>query len=147
MTRLRKEKVVAYITCADRLLFFHQPAFPEAGVQVPAGTMEAGENPREAVLREAQEETGLSDLQWVATLGQRDDVLENKHGEEMLLRRHFFHLRANGNPPQRWQHWEMTPSGGAEGPILFELWWAPLDRVRMLLDDWFAAFLDKVVPC
>lgn len=55
------EKVTAFITRPsqdghDLLLFEH----PHAGVQIPAGTVEDGETPVEAVVREAAEETGLS---------------------------------------------------------------------------------------
>jgi 8-oxo-dGTP pyrophosphatase MutT (NUDIX family) len=53
------EKVTAFITSDDGrslLLFQH----PNAGVQIPAGTVEADETPAEAVLREAAEETGLA---------------------------------------------------------------------------------------
>ena len=49
------KKVYAYITRADRLLVFRHVDFPEAGVQVPGGTMDAGETPEGAVLREAAE--------------------------------------------------------------------------------------------
>lgn len=65
-----KQKVYAYITCGSRLLVFEHPHVPEAGIQVPGGTVEAGELPEAAVLREAHEETGLSDLKIQAFLGQ-----------------------------------------------------------------------------
>lgn len=54
-----KDKVLAYITHGNRLLVFRHPHAPEAGIQVPAGTVEEGEDPGTAVLREAAEETGL----------------------------------------------------------------------------------------
>lgn len=55
------EKVTAFIirdsvAGLELLLFRH----PYAGIQIPAGTVEAGEKPEAAVLREAAEETGLS---------------------------------------------------------------------------------------
>ncbi len=57
------EKVTAFISRPsdqghDLLLFQH----PNAGVQIPAGTVEEGETPEAAVLREAAEETGLAPL-------------------------------------------------------------------------------------
>ena len=55
-----KYKVFAYITNRQWLLLFTHLNAPEAGIQVPAGTIEAGESPEEAVLREVFEETGLS---------------------------------------------------------------------------------------
>ncbi len=68
------EKVVAFITREtahgpDLLLFEH----PYAGIQIPAGTVEIGEAPDAAALREGREETGLIGLQLVQALGQRDD--------------------------------------------------------------------------
>jgi 8-oxo-dGTP pyrophosphatase MutT (NUDIX family) len=54
------EKVTAFVTRSgpggtELLLFEH----PHAGIQIPAGTVEEGEDPRQAVLREVCEETGL----------------------------------------------------------------------------------------
>ncbi|MBU1880260.1 MAG: NUDIX domain-containing protein, partial [Chloroflexi bacterium] len=57
----------------ELLLFQH----PYAGVQVPAGTVEDGETPAQAALREAAEETGLalSDLSTGRYLGSEDEHL------------------------------------------------------------------------
>ncbi|MBA2247495.1 MAG: NUDIX domain-containing protein, partial [Chloroflexia bacterium] len=65
-----KRKAFAYITSGPtsgptsghRLLVFSHPLSPEAGIQVPAGTIDDGETPEEAVLREASQETGLPSL-------------------------------------------------------------------------------------
>lgn len=61
-----KRKVLAYLLRqqGDRteLLVFDHVDAPEAGTQVPAGTAEAEEPLAEAVLREAREESGLTDL-------------------------------------------------------------------------------------
>jgi 8-oxo-dGTP pyrophosphatase MutT (NUDIX family) len=51
---------------ADELLLLYHPY---AGIQLPAGTVELGEDPSAAALREAQEETGLTDLTWGGMLG------------------------------------------------------------------------------
>ena len=68
------EKVTAFITRPsnsgiDLLLLQH----PYAGIQIPAGTVEADETPETAVLREAWEETGLRELKLARCLGARDD--------------------------------------------------------------------------
>ena len=65
-------KVTAFITRGlpephELLVIRH----PEAGLRLPAGTVEAGETPRAAVLREAGEETGLKQLGIIALLGTR----------------------------------------------------------------------------
>jgi 8-oxo-dGTP pyrophosphatase MutT (NUDIX family) len=64
------EKVTAFITREREgerqlLLFEH----PNAGVQIPAGTVEEGESPEQAVLREAAEETGLTGFSTLRYLG------------------------------------------------------------------------------
>jgi 8-oxo-dGTP pyrophosphatase MutT (NUDIX family) len=70
------EKVTAFITResehgCDLLLFEH----PYAGIQIPAGTVEEGETPEEAVIREAHEETGLAPLSVQRYLGCRDETV------------------------------------------------------------------------
>jgi 8-oxo-dGTP pyrophosphatase MutT (NUDIX family) len=55
----------------DLLLFQH----PHAGIQIPAGTIEPGETPAAAALREAAEETGLTQFAAVEALGYRDELL------------------------------------------------------------------------
>ena len=63
-------KVFAYITHGNQLLVFSHPDFPEAGIQVPAGTIEEGETAEAAVMREAFEETGLANLKRIRMLGE-----------------------------------------------------------------------------
>ena len=53
-----KHKVFAYITHGHHLLVFRHLYVPEAGIQVPAGTVETHERSDDAVLREASEEIG-----------------------------------------------------------------------------------------
>jgi 8-oxo-dGTP pyrophosphatase MutT (NUDIX family) len=54
------------------LLFEH----PSAGIQVPAGTVELGESPAEAAVREVREETGLAAFASQSYLGARHEPLE-----------------------------------------------------------------------
>ena len=112
------EKVVAYIT-RDRHLLVFRHVDSEAGIQVPAGTVEPGESPEHAVMREAREETGLPGLELRRFLGARD-VDMSPHGRAELHRRSFYHLELRGDAPSLWRHVEA--GGGAPG-IEFELYW------------------------
>lgn len=125
-------KAFAYITHADRLLVFRHPGAPDAGIQVPAGTIRDGERPADAALREARQETGLADLILVRFLGERRRDLFD-FGKAEIHNRFFFHLRCGSEPPTTWRHDERDPSDGA-GPITFELFWARLpDGVPSLI--------------
>jgi 8-oxo-dGTP pyrophosphatase MutT (NUDIX family) len=116
------EKVVAYVTQDDRLLVFSHPHHPEAGIQVPAGTVEPGETIDRAVLREAWEETGLGGLSLRSYLGARE-LDRSAVGSTGRLRFHFYHLSLAGDAPGRWRHFEEHPSDGSAEPIEFELFW------------------------
>ena len=121
---LVKRKAFAYVTHGDRLLVFSHPHAPEAGIQVPVGTIEDGERPEDAAMREAREETGLRDLALVAFLGEHErDVATDGPGE--THHRFFYHLRCTAPPPETWRIVEMTPSEGEDRPV-FELFWAKL---------------------
>jgi len=70
------EKVTALVLRPARkgveiLVFEH----PNAGLQLPAGTVDPGEKPPEAVLRELREETGLTEVRLVKKLGQETETL------------------------------------------------------------------------
>ena len=134
MTRVI-DKVFAYITRQNKLLIFRHTDFPEAGLQVPAGTVLTDEDYATAVLREAQEETGLSQLTIRSYLGEQ---IRNMHdvGKDEVHHRHFFHLLCGGDPPDRWQHDETSPSDGGVAPIHFEFFWAVLpDDIPELIAD------------
>jgi 8-oxo-dGTP pyrophosphatase MutT (NUDIX family) len=119
------EKVYAYITQGEQLLVFRHVDAPEAGIQVPGGTVHPGESRPEAVLREAFEETGLSGLEIVAKLGDTWFELAAYGRADEVHRRHFFHLSTSAPLPATWQHEERHPSTGGP-PILFAFSWMPL---------------------
>jgi 8-oxo-dGTP pyrophosphatase MutT (NUDIX family) len=117
-------KVVAYITCQDHLLVFAHRDNPEAGIQVPGGTIAQGESPDSAVLREAFEETGLSQLRIESFLGTRTYDMMPITGQALDIHRHYYHLSAPAPIVEgRWLHWETSPSEGPPDPIAFELFW------------------------
>ena len=139
-----KRKVLAYITHGSRLLVFLHPHHPEAGIQIPAGSVRDGERPEDAAMREAREETGLADLALVSFLG--DEVRDMAEwGVDQVHHRDFYHLQCGGNPPDTWQHYESDPSDGTPHPILFEFFWADLpDGVPELSGD-HAAMLPELL--
>ncbi len=131
------KKALAYITRKrdgkTQLLVFTHPNSPEAGLQVPAGTVEKGEEVESAVLREALEETGLSNLQVVSKLG----VFDYFNPEtKMVNERHVFHLRPTDDCHETWQWLE---TGGGTVPDheghLFAFYWVDLDRPIELAGD------------
>ncbi len=136
------EKVLAYVVRGDELLVFEHPNSPESGLQVPASTVEDGEDPDDAVLREVAEETGLTDVRIVRKLG-------SYHYHFLLFRRdevhhrHVYHLELSGPAPERWLAGEMDISK----PIVFELYWMRLDDPKLDLlagqGDLLNAILDR----
>lgn len=132
-------KVVAYITRADHLLVFTHPEAPEAGIQVPAGSLEPGESPAEGALREAIEETGLTALTLLAPLGETDFDIR-PFGREEVHHRYFFHLECTAPTPAIWQHRDPWPSDGGPQP-LFEFYWASMPHSVPLLIGGFGDLL------
>jgi 8-oxo-dGTP pyrophosphatase MutT (NUDIX family) len=109
-------KVVCYVTRGeDLLVFVHRPE-GGAGVQVPAGTIEPGEAPEAAALREAEEETGLSGFRVLRRLG---EYTHRSEGRPEDHRRHVFHLAAPEGAPERWEHF-------AEEAYWFVFEWVPV---------------------
>jgi 8-oxo-dGTP pyrophosphatase MutT (NUDIX family) len=75
------EKVTAFVlgrrAGVEQLLVLYHPT---AGIQLPAGTVEAGESARVAALREAHEETGIEGLVWGGLLGEERMELAPEQG-------------------------------------------------------------------
>lgn len=123
------DKVVAYVIRGEELLVFlhveDECPVLESGLQVPAGTVEPGEEPCDAVLRETQEETGLDGLKIVRYLGNDEPRWPGSEPQG----RHFFQLSVD-DAPQEWQHVERD---GGNGPARsFQLFWIPIGSARIL---------------
>ena len=126
-------KVTTYITCDEKLLVFRHVDHPEAGIQVPAGTAEPEEDLERAALREAEEESGLSDFVVNRYLGKTNYIFEPAAGSTMEIERHYYHLVWPGPIREStWRHWELTPSVGHEDRLLFELFWVDIKDVPQM---------------
>jgi ADP-ribose pyrophosphatase YjhB (NUDIX family) len=119
MTPVRK--AYAYITrqsdSTTELLVFRHANEPEAGVQVPRGTVDPGEEPAATVIREVHEETGLRDVALVGCLAV--DLEEQPGGT--LYQRHFFHLATTSATLDTWTH-TVTGHGDDNGMLFVYSW-------------------------
>lgn len=116
----RDRRIVAFLHESDR-----NPVL-DSGLQVPAGTVERGESPEIAVLREAREETGLQGLELVRHLG-----TDYPHWPGVRPQvRQFFELTV-GAAPEVWSHVERD--GHASGPgHHLNLFWIPIEKAALL---------------
>lgn len=139
-TRFRR-KVVLYATWCGRLLVFNQPDHPEAGVQVPGGTVWPAESIEDGARREFVEETGFAAPEVLTLLGEAAYVYE-AGGLRHEHARSFFHLPLDDEYPETWEWVEQTPDGG-EGPIRMAFFFVALDAVPELFGG-LGAFLPQL---
>lgn len=145
--RILVRKVVGYVVRSGRLLVFtHDDAPLEiTGVQVPAGTIEPGESPDHAVVREVREETGLA-ARIVRDLGV--DHFDFWPAKPEVHERHFFQLELlDDEVPERWQAGEDDPSDGGAAQR-WTCWWTPLRNAQVLCAGFGARLggVESVVP-
>ena len=138
-----RHRAYAYITNGSRMLLFTHPEAPEAGIQVPAGTIEVGETPEDAVMREGREETGLTQLRLERFLAQDTRDMRD-WGSDELQYRWFFHLSVEGPTKETWRHGEFAEDGSVIHP--FDFFWAEVkalpeltgnngDKIELLLES------------
>jgi 8-oxo-dGTP diphosphatase len=145
-----KRKAFAYITKGTKLLVFKQPDSPEAGIQVPAGTIEEDEAPEDGVMREAWEETALEGLKRCCFLGEQIREMSD-YGKQEIHHRYFYHLLCE-DAPESWSHGEYSPSDEPEhnNKILrhrFDFYWLDLAEMPELIaeHDYFVEKIKKEV--
>jgi 8-oxo-dGTP pyrophosphatase MutT (NUDIX family) len=128
-------KACAYVTRdgGSQLLVFEGPH--HAGQQIPKGTVEAGEGPREALVREVREETGLRVADPVLLAA---DLWVRRPGRVYV--RHFFHTEVE----ERRDEWHHAVTGeGCERGDVYQFSWLDLPTDRPLALD-LDAYLDRV---
>lgn len=136
------EKAVAYVTrkCGSEIqlmVFDHDKIFPDAGTQVPCGTVEAGEDPMDTLFRELTEESGLTAI----TIAEKFDQYQF-YGTyaKKFLRRHAYHIRLNGDVPERWTH--VVRGSGEDNGLNFHFCWIDLKKAKGLLSGRFDDSVD-----
>ena len=128
-------KAFGYVTKNNKLLVFEQPdpttgiPMPEAGIQVPGGTIERGESPEIAAKREVHEETGLNNIELLSFFGKNAYSYDTSiYGKKVTHQRYFFHFHCIENTPSRWQTIEKTPSDDPGHKIILQFWWVEINE-------------------
>ena len=114
------EKVGAFVirrspNGAAKLLLFSHVDHPAAPIQIPGGTIDPGETPDEALLRELKEESGLEGLPILRKIG-----ISEVPWNDVLLRRHCYLLDGTGLP-DTWNH--AVTGGGEDQGLTFAYAW------------------------
>jgi 8-oxo-dGTP pyrophosphatase MutT (NUDIX family) len=121
-------KAYAYVTReavgAGAVLVFRHRDYPEAGIQVPRGTVDPEEDPPATVAREVCEECGLCVARLIGLLA--TDVEARPDDPTQQWERYFFHLVAPDAPDE----WEHTVTGaGEDNGLVFSFFWLPRERL------------------
>jgi ADP-ribose pyrophosphatase YjhB (NUDIX family) len=125
-------RVAAYVIRSSphpELLIFQVVGDEEAGLQIPAGGVDPGETLHSAVVREVDEETGLTGLTVLDELT-TDSAPHPRTGRPRLTT--FFHLRAPEGTPNAWTH--RVHGDGNDAGQLFACRFAPLPLPHPLAD-------------
>ena len=103
--------VLRETNAARELLVFEHPL---AGIQLVKGTIEPGESPEHAALRELSEESGISLASSLRTLG----TWSSGHKDQLWS---FWVCEPKNQPPNTWVH-----RAADDGGHLFRFFWHPL---------------------
>lgn len=126
-----KDKVLAYIvrnsSSGQELLVFDHRNFPDAGTQVPAGTVKLGEPIENALKREVLEESGIS----LSSIGRFVGSYEwHRNDLNELHKRHVFFISLEGLKDS-WQH--IVTGSDDDNSLVFDYFWISLEEASSLL--------------
>jgi 8-oxo-dGTP diphosphatase len=129
-----KRKVLAYITKDDhderKILVFEQKDHPEAGLQVPGGTIEEDDPLIDALYREIEEETGIhrDQLQLNGKVNKMNYF--PAHRKNVMHERNIFHLTYIGEGDSEWDR--CVGGTGSDTGMIFRCRWIPVDKMPSL---------------
>jgi 8-oxo-dGTP pyrophosphatase MutT (NUDIX family) len=127
---VKRRRVVAYVTRVrdgrTELLVFEDPEHPYIGVQVPAGRLDAGEGLEAGLLRELEEEAGLTNARIVQELPAFEDHYPSRYEN------HGFHVVLEEEAPDEWEH--VVVGQGDDAGLAFHYRWVPLEPDPRLFD-------------
>jgi 8-oxo-dGTP diphosphatase len=126
----KRRRVLAYITRErngrTELLVFSHRDYPEVGVQVPAGRLEADEELEAGLRREIEEEAGLTNIRIVRGLPEFEDHYPSRYEN------HAFHVVLDEEVPDEWEH--VVVGQGDDAGLVFRYRWVPLEPDPHLFD-------------
>lgn len=117
-------------TQPELLVFEHTHV--DAGIQIPAGTVEANEDLLLAAHRELLEETGIR-VSNLMPFGELQREWDNE-----FVHAHWFYGYAPDNTPDEWVH-QVTGSGQDKG-MPFRCYWLPENQWHTLFGDFKLAY-------
>ena len=121
---LVRRRVVAYVTRGRKLLVFEHAGF----LQVPAGRIDHDETLEEGLVREVEEETGVTGLRVVGELADADEVARLYGVHEH--RSWAFHAVVDDEGPDAWEH--AVTGTGMDAGMVFPCRWVPLEERPLL---------------
>ena len=140
------QKVAAYILRKnvkgnDELLVFAHRDFPDVPIQVPGGTVEFGEHPDDAVVREIMEESGLTELQLIKKLG---DIRIQGDGSHKSLQRFFYLFRVPETTADSWDH--RVGGNGEDVGLVFSYKWYDAQSLLYMHESFHHYLTPENVP-
>ncbi|MCX7784477.1 MAG: NUDIX domain-containing protein [Meiothermus sp.] len=130
-----EQKAGVYITKGDHLYVFRH-ADPEPGFQVPKGSIQPGETPLQAAIREAYEESGLrlEHLHFLGEVKMTEAPCQDEHW-------HLFWAEAPKDTPETFEH--QVTGGGEDHQMTFFYSLTPLTAPML---DWNMCVLLHLIP-
>lgn len=142
------DKVVACvlidIESSPKILVFEHPP-PLSDFQIPKGTIEANEDPIVAVLRELEEESGLSNCNVVGRIGSFDLLVPGGHygePEQEAQTWYAYHIQLLSTPKNHWIY-RVTGSGIDSG-LDYRYFWFNLNDKSIRFHAKFEKLLELV---